>query len=208
MQTLQHYCKTQHFSNKDWYQPLIGRVSPSLFHQVKMKNRWGSGKHPVPSASFWDENEGVGERESVVVLLFLLLLFLFIYNFNVCSPVYWHQGFLPGQRSALACHSDHNALAVHRQRRLLVSIWLVAGMTRSADVKGLVFAMIQSQHSANATRTKTASRIESWRQRVGETCALRLQQSCAPFRTGFILNSSPKLQCKKVELKWNQIQML
>ncbi len=129
--------------NKDRYQPQNELVSPSLFHQVKMKNRWGSGKHPMPSASFGDKNEDVGEKENIGLLLLFLFLFACLFNVFFLS-VHWHQGFLPGQRSALACHSAQNALAVHRQRRLLVRIWLVAEMTRAADVKSSVCAWFRA----------------------------------------------------------------
>lgn len=120
-----------------------------------MKNRGGSAKHPMPSASFGDTNEDVGEKENIGLLLLFLFLFACLCNVFFFFSVHWHQGFLPGQRSALACHSAQNALAVHRQRRLLVRIWLVAEMTRAADVKSSVCAMIQSvcteiQHTALA----------------------------------------------------------
>lgn len=97
------------------------------------------------------------------------------------------------------------ALAVHRQAPACSHLigrwdeshswrqWLVVQKHSRTDLSSFT----THTYTANATRRD-------------ETRALPLSRLRAVHRVGreFILNPSPTLQCKKVELKWNQIELL
>jgi len=73
---------------------------------------------------------------------------------------------------------------------LLASDWSLRWLAQLTSRAWPALWFSHNAHLRTRREKTTASRIESWRQRVGETSALQLQQSCAPFRILF------KFQCK------------